>query len=368
MAVRPRGKNFQADIKDNQTGKRHRATFKTRAEAKAWEATARLALEQGRQVPFPSNSTNKATPASGLVTAAVDLSRLGELCHFVVRTEWHIKRSGKDLIRNANAVVGYFAPDKLVRNITAADIANMKLHFEAKGNSPATVNRKLAALSKLLNVAVDHGVIDRAPRIPRNKERKNRFRHLTREEEARLLNYWIDQNEPLMFDLTAFLLDTGARVYSEALRIKWGDLQPFNTHVTFWETKTGKPRTVPLTSRCRHLLSDAFKECGQRDEALERVFKGLTGSKVQRLWDKMRQELEGFEDVTPHTLRHTCCTRLVEGGADIKRVMEWMGHNNAATAMRYMQMRPKALEDVVHMLEPPKENETVEEAILPHAA
>jgi len=350
MAVRPRGKKYQADIKDNQTGKRHRATFKTRAEAKAWEAAARLALEQGRQIPCALNGTIKATPAAGVVSAAADLSRLGSLYHFVIRTEWHSKRSGADLIRNAFAVVDYLGLDRLVRNITATDIANMKLHFEAKGNSPATVNRKLAALSKMLNVAVEHGVIDRAPRIPRNKERKNRFRYLTRAEETRLLEYWLAQNEPLMFDLTGFLLDTGARCFSEALRLKWADLSPDFSHVTFWETKTGKPRTVPLTKRC----SDLFATVKNRATA-ETVFHGLTGSKVQRLWDKMRRELEGFQDVTLHTLRHTCCTRLVEGGADIKRVMEWMGHNNAATTMRYMQMRPQALDDVVHLLEPCKE-------------
>lgn len=67
-------------------------------------------------------------------------------------------------------------------------------------------------------------------------------------------------------------------------------------------------------------------------------------------WDAMQEAL-GLEDVTPHTLRHTCCTRLVLGGVDVKRVMEWMGHSTILTTMRYMQIRPDALADVLHVLE-----------------
>lgn len=64
----------------------------------------------------------------------------------------------------------------------------------------------------------------------------------------------------------------------------------------------------------------------------------------------MREVLK-MPDVTPHTLRHTCCTRLILGGVDVKRVMEWMGHNAMVTTMRYMQIKPTALEDVLHVME-----------------
>ncbi|QNR64906.1 tyrosine-type recombinase/integrase [Rhodobacter capsulatus] len=42
---------------------------------------------------------------------------------------------------------------------------------------------------------------------------------------------------------------------------------------------------------------------------------------------------------------------MVLGGVDIKRVMTWMGHSTISTTMRYMQIRPTALEDVLHVLE-----------------
>lgn len=50
-------------------------------------------------------------------------------------------------------------------------------------------------------------------------------------------------------------------------------------------------------------------------------------------------------------MRHTCCTHLINGGVHIKRVMEWMGHSTMSTTMRYMQIRPDSLDEVVAVLE-----------------
>jgi len=361
MATRLRGRHWQADVKDNKTGKRHRATFKTKPEAKAWEAQAKLALVQNK--PLPPNNKPVSNP---YLTVPTELNNLGGLYVFVARTEWANKRASKDLIRNARAVVDYFTASKVLSEITAADIAQMKLHFEAQGNSPATVNRKLAALSKMLSVALENGVIERKPKISRNKERKTRFRYLTTSQRYALMDYWLDVGEADMHDLTVLLLETGARCFSEMLRLKWVDVSLNEEYVTFWETKTNRARTIPLTSHGMALIK--LRQSRAKFGEDTHVFGQLSGTKVNRLWDKMRRELDGFADVTLHTLRHTCCTRLVEGGADIKRVMEWMGHENISTTLRYMQMKPQALKDVVHMLEPQNEEKVTTVEHVPIAA
>ena len=79
-------------------------------------------------------------------------------------------------------------------------------------------------------------------------------------------------------------------------------------------------------------------------------FAGMQHNNMRSKWDTMREALH-LPDVTPHTLRHTCCTRLVLGGVDVKRVMEWMGHTAIVTTMRYMQIKPTSLEEIVHVLE-----------------
>lgn len=75
-----------------------------------------------------------------------------------------------------------------------------------------------------------------------------------------------------------------------------------------------------------------------------------TDTHMRDRWETMREAIN-LNDVTPHVLRHTCCTRLVLGGVDVKRVMEWMGHDAIVTTMRYMQIKPTSLEEIVHILE-----------------
>ncbi|WP_173489390.1 tyrosine-type recombinase/integrase, partial [Marinobacterium sp. xm-d-509] len=46
------------------------------------------------------------------------------------------------------------------------------------------------------------------------------------------------------------------------------------------------------------------------------------------------------KDVVLYTLRHTCASRLVQRGADLRRVMQWMGHTNINTTLRYAKLTP----------------------------
>ncbi len=60
------------------------------------------------------------------------------------------------------------------------------------------------------------------------------------------------------------------------------------------------------------------------------------------------------KDFVIHVLRHTCCTRLVSGGIDLRTVQKWMGHENIVTTMRYAQFVPENLLKAASVLEPSK--------------
>lgn len=340
--ARRRGNLWQADVR-GEGGKRHRPTFTTQAMAEAWESAARLALEQGKPLPPIISAPRKQSGR--------DLRQLGNLFDHVSRTEWANMRSKVGLIRNGRHVVEHFGRNKLVEEITAAEVAEMKAAFAERGSSPATVNRKVAALSKLLSVAKDNGIIDAVPRVRWNKVEQTKFRFLDDEEEKALLAYWKAAGYEDLHDLTVLLIDTGARCFSEMLPSRWDHYGPDYRSVTFWHTKTGKPRTVPLTKRCQAILRERWDNHGRRPKD-ERwgPFAGFARGAMRNRWDTMR-DVMNFTDVTPHTLRHTCCTRLILGGVDVKRVMEWMGHTAIVTTMRYMQIRPHSLEEIVHVLE-----------------
>lgn len=340
--ARLRGNLWQADVR-TPDGKRLRPTFTTQEAAEKWQEGARYAMEMGK--PLPSV---RSLPR---VAASRDLYSLGNLYAHVCRTEWSGMRAEATLKRNGNDVVNYFGRNKLVGEITPAEAAEMRVHFAEKGLSPATVNRKTAALSKMLKVAKDNDLVSSVPRLRWNKVEQTKFRFLDDREEKELLAYWENSGYDDLHDLTILLIDTGARCFSEMLPVRWDAFGPDYRTVTFWMTKTGKPRTVPLTARCRDILKARFaRKQGRAVDERWGPFAGFARGSMRSRWDVMRTALR-MEDVTPHTLRHTCCTRLVLGGVDVKRVMEWMGHTAIVTTMRYMQIRPSGLLDVLHVLE-----------------
>src|SRR5690606_27136214 len=109
-----------------------------------------------------------------------------------------------------------------------------------RGNSNATINRKMAALSKLLRKAHKMGDIYSLPEFVRQKERVGRIRFLEYEEEKRLFAAIKSRCED-SFRLAVFLVDSGCRL-GEAIGLTWNDLQ--DHRVTFWLTKSNRSRTV----------------------------------------------------------------------------------------------------------------------------
>lgn len=211
-----------------------------------------------------------------------------------------------------------------------------------KGNSNATINRKMAALSKLLRKAHKMGDVHSLPEFKKEKEKSGRIRFLEHEEEARLFGAIRAQSDDA-YHLSVFLVDTGCRL-GEALGLIWTDIT--EDRVTFWITKSGRCRTVPMTARAQ--------------EAVRRLRDGRSGpfaplSQVQfrTIWHRAKEEvgLEKDKQVVPHILRHTCASRLVQGGIDIRRVQMWLGHQTLAMTMRYAHLATNDLDACVPVLE-----------------
>lgn len=213
-----------------------------------------------------------------------------------------------------------------------------------RGNSNATINRKMAALSKLLRKAHKMGDIHSLPEFRRQKERAGRIRFLEKDEEARLFAAIRSRSEDA-YRLSIFLVDTGCRL-GEALGLIWNDLQP--TRVSFWITKSGRSRTIPLTMRAREVV--AFSGEGRRPKG---PFAMLNQPQFRQIWNEAKAEvgLGADDQVVPHILRHTCASRLVQGGIDIRRVQMWLGHQTLQMTMRYAHLATNDLDSCVVVLE-----------------
>jgi integrase len=209
-------------------------------------------------------------------------------------------------------------------------------------NSNATINRKMAALSKLLRKAHKMGDVISLPEFTRQKEAQGRIRFLEYDEEDRLFSAIRSHSEDY-YRLCIFLVDTGARL-GEAIGLRWGDIH--EGRVTFWFTKSGRSRSVPLTGRALEVVSrSAGSAVGP--------FIGISQPKFRQAWHEARESagLDTDKQIVPHCLRHTCASRLVRGGIDIRRVQMWLGHQTLQMTMRYAHLATHDLDVCVSVLE-----------------
>jgi integrase len=211
-----------------------------------------------------------------------------------------------------------------------------------RGNSNATINRKMAALSKLLRKACKMGDIYNLPEFRRQKERQGRIRFLEAEEEQRLFSAIRTRCDD-SYRLSVFLVDTGCRL-GEAIGLSWNDLQ--DSRSTFWLTKSGRSRTVPLTARAREVIHIPHAR-------LKGPFSMHNQVRFRAIWNDAKAEvgLGSDDQVVPHILRHTCASRLVRGGIDIRRVQIWLGHQTLSMTMRYAHLATNDLDSCVAVLE-----------------
>ena len=326
--IRTRGKKYQADL--TLGGKRLRPSFATRPEAELWEAEANAAHLRGEAITLPGGSA----PGDSLDT-------LEALKNATYTRHWAGTKAEESSLRNATDCVNQLGPSTHPAKVDERSIDALVAAFEKKGYSGGTINRKLAALSKMLGHAFSRGVIKRKPVIERRREAEHRVRWFTREEETKILDYF-KVVKPEMRLLTMVLVDTGLRL-GEARRLTWQDVQ--GDKVTVWEAKGGKPRSVPLTARLKVEFAAAKQAPGP-------IF-DLTHDQAEHYWAQMRDRL-GYKDdeqFVIHALRRTFCSRLVQAGVAITVVKELAGHSTIQTTMRYAHLHPGNLSDAIRVLE-----------------
>mgnify|MGYP000913997348 CR=1 FL=1 len=253
-----------------------------------------------------------------------------------VRECWSRAKSGEHSAAVAQRVLQYFNPALLLTDITRTEIAEMEEHFRAQGNTNATINRKLSALSKMLNVAYEHGWLKALPVIHQHKEGVGRIRYFSVEEERTFLALLKEWGKTDAHDYLSVLLDTGMRP-GELLALHKQDINFTQNLVHIWMNKTDHPRSIPMTRRVRDILFTRTvthpKPFPYREKWLEHA------------WNRIRliMGLEDDEQFVVYACRHTCATRLLQRGFSLPELQKWLGHKSLAMTMRYAHLSPTAL-------------------------
>ena len=155
--------------------------------------------------------------------------------------------------------------------------------------------------------------------------------------------------------LLEFLYGTGARI-SEATGLDVDDLDLADDPVVLLTGKGGKQRYVPVGSYAVTAL-DAYLVRGRpvlaaaaTRKASPAVFLNARGGRLTRqgAWGILREASarSGKKDVSPHTLRHSFATHLLDGGADIRVVQELLGHASVTTTQVYTLVTVDKLREV----------------------
>jgi site-specific recombinase XerD len=216
-----------------------------------------------------------------------------------------------------------------------------------------TIARKLAAARGLHAHLVVTGVAASNPAdlLPSGKRGSSLPRVLGREEVAALLDR-IPARTPLeVRDRALFELaySSGLRV-QEIVTLDLGDVD-FESELVRVTGKGNKTRLVPIgepaQGALRRYLESARHALGPgRDEPAlfaSRRGRRLSASDVRRRLNKWVREAAVAGRISPHTLRHSFATHLLEGGADLRSIQELLGHASVSTTQVYTRVEPSRL-------------------------
>lgn len=157
--------------------------------------------------------------------------------------------------------------------------------------------------------------------------------------------------------LLELLYGTGARI-SEAVGLDVDDLElAIEAGAVRLAGKGGRPRVVPVGSYARAALAaylvrarPTFAASARRASASPAVFLNARGGRLTRqgAWAVLRAAASraGLAEVSPHTLRHSFATHLLDGGADVRVVQELLGHASVTTTQIYTLVTVEKLREV----------------------
>ena len=332
MTITKRRNGYQASLLIN--SQRLRKQFASRELAEAWALECKINHLRGRDV------------TASVTEGSRSWEELRKLTH---ARFWKDTKGEQTSMLNSMSAVKFFGPSNLVEYIRADKIDAYVAFLQDSGNSNGTINRKLAALSKMLKLALEREWILKVPALHRKKEYEGRMRWVTKDEERTLLRTLLELNEPFVHDFCMFLVDSGCRV-SEGLSLRWPDIKAGKC--TFWDTKSNKARTIPMTTRVWKMLEQT-QGIALQGNSMPGPFTRIEQSIFNKVWNKAKERmgLQDDDQFVPHCLRHTCASRLVQAGVQLLAVKEFLGHKSVQVTLRYAHLLPQNLVDAAKKLE-----------------
>lgn len=252
--------------------------------------------------------------------------------------------------------LGFKNSDALV-NVSREQITGYMTQLKEKGLAAATIARKLAAIKAFYRFMTAEGYMDANPAevVEAGTKGIKLPRVLSEDEVVRLLNQPDITSAEGFRDRTMLevLYATGMRV-SELINLTLERVD-LNMKYIIAFGKGSKERIVPLGSVAAEFLQQYLEKVRPKLTHAGRntniVFLAFGGHELtrQRFWQIIRaygRKANINKALTPHILRHSFATHLLDNGADLRSVQELLGHSDISTTQIYTHLTNKRLRDI----------------------
>lgn len=252
--------------------------------------------------------------------------------------------------------LGFKNSDALV-NVSREQITEYMTQLKEKGLAAATIARKLAAIKAFYRFMTAEGYMDANPAevVEAGTKGIKLPRVLSEDEVVRLLNQPDITTAEGFRDRTMLevLYATGMRV-SELINLTLERVD-LNMKYIIAFGKGSKERIVPLGSVAAEFLQQYLEKVRPKlthaDRNTNIVFLAFGGHELtrQRFWQIIRgygRKANINKALTPHILRHSFATHLLDNGADLRSVQELLGHSDISTTQIYTHLTNKRLRDI----------------------
>lgn len=236
-------------------------------------------------------------------------------------------------------------------NPTQENILNYLFELRKGGYSASSVNLVRASLLYFFKKVLKEEITIEIPTIRRKKPLP---KPVDREIIVKLIENTTNLKHRILIEL---MYSSGLRL-GEVVKVKWGDLDFLNKIIRVNNGKGGKDRLSILSNQVIQHLID-FRKIHKEHKYVFfsniRPYTHISSKTVQKVLEKASEKAKLRFIVTPHQLRHSFATHLLEDGSDIRVIQDLLGHSSPKTTMIYTKVTKKNRSKIVSPLDTLKE-------------
>ena len=289
------------------------------------------------------------------------LGNLKEVRNLSDNTLISYKHDVKSFIEFISTHTGSEVSIKYLNDMKISDFRSFLSYLRNKDISSTSIARIISSLKSFFNYLLNTNLIEstvvQSLRTP--KQKKSLPRPISSELAIETIKHAQDMEKEKWIgmrnkSILMLLYGCGLRI-SEALNLNFEDINE-NDYLII-KGKGNKERMVPLMDYVKNDIENYIHECPKNFMKDDPLFVGkrldrLSPRIIQYVLEKIRHNLSLPETATPHALRHSFATHLLDSGGDLRTIQELLGHSSLSTTQKYTNVETEKLYDAYSKTHP----------------